>query len=75
MTLPTFLAHGVLGAFDELMFAGVAVVFLVMMGISWVRSRSFEPEWEDEHTAPENSAESAENPSEQSTDSEHFRLD
>ncbi len=36
----SLLAHGALGAFDELIFVGVAVIFLVMMGISWIRSRS-----------------------------------
>jgi hypothetical protein len=40
------LAHGALGAFDELIFLAVAVVFLAMMGVSWFRSRDFEPELE-----------------------------
>lgn len=42
------LAHGALGAFDELIFLAVAVVFLGMMGVSWFRSRDFEPELESE---------------------------
>jgi hypothetical protein len=44
---PTILAHGALGAFDEIIFLGVGVVFLVMMGISWLKSRNMKPEFED----------------------------
>jgi hypothetical protein len=44
---PTTLAHGALGPFDELIFLGVGVVFLVMMGISWLRSRNVKPEFDD----------------------------
>lgn len=37
---PVFiLAHGSLGGWDELVFLTIAAVFLIMMGISWVRSR------------------------------------
>ena len=55
---PTLLAHGTLGAFDELIFLGVGVVFLVMMGISWLKSRNIKPEFDDpavpaEATSPE----------------------
>ncbi|GIK27836.1 MAG: hypothetical protein IT298_01780 [Chloroflexi bacterium] len=39
MTLPIFLAHGALGPWDEIIFLSVFVVFLVIMGIAWVRSR------------------------------------
>lgn len=46
--MPVLLAHGALGPFDEILFIGVAVIFLVMMGISWVRSRNTEPSTEDE---------------------------
>lgn len=44
---PTILAHGALGAFDEIIFLGVGVVFLVMMGISWLKSRNMKPEFND----------------------------
>ena len=44
---PTILAHGALGAFDEIIFLGVGVVFLVMMGISWLKSRNVKPEFDD----------------------------
>lgn len=39
MRLPVILAHGSLGNWDEIIFLGIAVIFLAMMGISWVRSR------------------------------------
>lgn len=37
--MPAILAHGALGPFDELVFIGIAVVFLMMMGLSWARSQ------------------------------------
>ncbi|MDX2161609.1 MAG: hypothetical protein SF162_09810 [bacterium] len=40
---PPILAHGALGPFDELIFIGISVIFLVMMGISWFISRSNPP--------------------------------
>ena len=49
------LAHGALGEWDELVFLSIAAIFLIMMGISWVRSRVSTPE-ELEDT-PEVSAE------------------
>jgi hypothetical protein len=39
MRLPFVLAHGALGNWDEIIFLGIAVIFLAMMGISWLRSR------------------------------------
>ncbi|MEQ8678012.1 MAG: hypothetical protein RLP44_00205 [Aggregatilineales bacterium] len=42
------LAHGGLGGWDEFIFVGVAVIFIIMMAISWVRSRNIEPEFDDE---------------------------
>ncbi|MFO7321120.1 MAG: hypothetical protein DIU68_005295 [Chloroflexota bacterium] len=44
MNLPVLLAHGALGPFDEILFLGIAVIFLAMMGISWVRSRHADPD-------------------------------
>lgn len=41
--MPILLAHGTLGPYDELLFIGIAVIFVVMMGISWVRSRTSPP--------------------------------
>ncbi len=40
MQLPTILAHGALGIFDELIYLGIALLFLVIMAISWLRSRN-----------------------------------
>lgn len=37
------LAHGALGDWDELVFLTIAGIFLVMMGIAWVRSRVSTP--------------------------------
>ncbi len=37
------LAHGALGDFDELIFLSIAAIFLIMMGIAWVRSRVSTP--------------------------------
>jgi len=45
--MPVILAHGALGPFDEIIFLSIAIVFLVMMGISWVRSQQL-PEEESE---------------------------
>ncbi len=44
MRLPVILAHGSLGSWDEIIFLGIAVIFLAMMGISWVRSRFQTPD-------------------------------
>ena len=42
LDMPIILAHGALGPFDEIIFLGIAVVFLVMMGLSWLRSQELE---------------------------------
>lgn len=54
------LAHGALGPFDEIIFVSIAIIFIVMMGISWVRSQGL-PEIEDDAT--------------ESADNEHFELE
>jgi hypothetical protein len=70
MHFPVILAHGALGPYDELIMLGAVVVFLIMMGISWVKSRNTRPEFEQ---AREDDAQSeAVEPRE---DAEHFRLD
>lgn len=46
MYLPVVLAHGTLGIYDELIMIGAVVIFLIMMGISWVKSRNTRPEFE-----------------------------
>ncbi len=42
--MPVILAHGALGPFDEIIFLGIAVVFLGMMGVSWARSQQLPDE-------------------------------
>lgn len=42
------LAHGALGPYDEIIFLGVAVIFVVMMAVSWVRSRNTPPPVDDD---------------------------
>ena len=61
--MPVILAHGALGPFDEIIFLSIAVVFLVMMGISWVRSQQLPAE---ESEAPDESRE---------PDTERFELE
>jgi hypothetical protein len=39
MPLPVIVAHGALGYWDEVIFVSVAIVFIVMMANSWMRSR------------------------------------
>ena len=59
--MPYLLAHGALGWWDEIIFAGVMVFFLVMMGLQWVKSRADAEDAVDDpaasvDAAPENSA-------------------
>ena len=61
--MPVVLAHGALGPFDEIIFLSIAVVFLAMMGISWVRSQQLP---EEETEAPDESRE---------PDAERFELE
>jgi hypothetical protein len=46
MSIPVVLAHGALGIFDELIFIGVAVIFIIMMIVVWIRSSSTRPRLE-----------------------------
>ena len=61
--MPVILAHGALGPFDEIIFLGIAIVFLAMMGVSWLRSQQLPA---DEIDTPEESREQ---------DDEHFELE
>lgn len=49
--MPVLLAHGALGPFDEIIFLSIAVVFLAMMGISWLRSQQLPDEETDSESA------------------------
>lgn len=60
------LAHGSLGGWDEMVFITIAAIFLIMMGISWVRSRN---------STPEVLEETAETSAASTTNDEHFKLD
>ena len=61
--MPVILAHGALGPFDEIIFISVAVIFLGMMGVSWLRSQELEGDEPDPGTTSA------------APDAEHFELD
>ncbi len=62
--MTAFLAHGQLGAWDELIFLGITVLFALIMVFSWLRSRNLaSDEPEDEAVAEPHGA------------AEHFGLD
>ena len=61
--MPVILAHGALGPFDEIIFIGIAVIFLGMMGLSWLRSQELE---DDQLDAGEPAT---------AADADHFELD
>ena len=61
--MPAILAHGALGPYDEIIFIGIAVIFLGMMGLSWLRSQALE---DDELEDGEPAA---------AADADHFELD
>jgi hypothetical protein len=71
MHLPIILAHGALGGWDEIIFLGVAAIFITMMGISWVRSRNNTMPIEPEQPATDESPASTPN----ADQPDHFRLE
>ena len=64
----SILAHGALGPFDEIIFLGVGAIFLVMIGMSWLKSRNLPPDF-DETQAPVEAASS------EPTAPDRFKLD
>ena len=57
MTFTPLLAHGALGPWDELIFLAVFVIFVIMMGVSWVRSRALgDEDLDNEPASPESPA-------------------
>lgn len=53
MTFTPLLAHGALGPWDELIFLSVFVIFLIIMGVSWARSRALgDEDLDDQATSP-----------------------
>lgn len=71
---PVILAHGALGAWDELIFLGVAAVFVVMMVISWMSSRQIEDEDEQEATSTAPTASNLTGESSTTSDEGRFKL-
>jgi hypothetical protein len=70
MPVPVILAHGALGPYDELIMLGAAAIFLVIMGVSWVKSRNTRPDF----TQP-SEEESLREQSQQPNEPDRFRLD
>lgn len=80
MQLPVILAHGALGPYDELIFLSVAAIFLIFMGISWVKSRNTRPEFDDNNDEVQEGQrdlpQKTDEPATEPTDTpERFRLD
>ncbi len=77
MHFQVILAHGALGPYDELIMLGVMTIFLVMMGISWVRSRNTRPAFEQaqEDEQARDLAEKTDEPGDNRDNPERFRLD
>jgi hypothetical protein len=75
--LPTYpiLAHGALGWADELIFLGVIVAFLGMMGVAWFRSRNMD--YDSADLMPDNPPQQENDSSTTSstTKEERFQLD
>lgn len=67
MKIPVILAHGALGPYDDLIMIGVSVVFIVMMGFRWIKSRSNEADFDE-------AEETADAPA-NTSDKDHFPLD
>jgi len=59
MTFTPLLAHGALGPWDELIFLSVFVIFIIIMGVSWVRSRALGDDDLDGETAPSETSDAA----------------
>lgn len=68
MNFPVLLAHGALGNWDEMIFLGVVVIFVILMGISWVRSRA-------NAESPENAIQTPASKTDDPTSSEQFKLE
>ncbi len=71
MPIPFFLAHGALGPWDEIIFLGVIVVFLMFMGRSWLQSTRTEADPEDQPN-PNTTDPASEQPEAQT---DRFRMD
>lgn len=67
MSFHPILAHGSFGNWDEVVFLSIAAIFLIMMGISWVRSRANTPIEPEEPAQPVDTASDTDSP-------DHFTL-
>ncbi len=65
------LAHGALGAFDELLLIAVALAFVIIMAISWLRTRNEPPLLEDSATPSTDNA----TPDQSDDSADRFKLD
>ncbi|MEP7292861.1 MAG: hypothetical protein ABI835_13845 [Chloroflexota bacterium] len=75
MHLPVILAHGALGPYDELIMLGAASIFLVIMGISWVKNRNTRPEFEEAQSETQEPRELSETATDSPDAPDRFRLD
>ena len=76
MRFPVILAHGALGPYDELIMGGAAAIFLIMMGISWVKSRTSHPDFDEEEHDEFTVVEETNGDQAETTDEkDRFRLD
>lgn len=75
MHFPVILAHGALGEYDELIFLGIASIFLIVMGISWVKSRNTRPEFNDVEEVQEGQRDLPQKADEPADAPDRFRLD
>lgn len=69
MLFDLILAHGALGWWDEMIFAAVVLLFIGFMGFAWLRSRNFEPSFDDEEGETQSAA------TENRESSDRFQLD
>ncbi len=81
LTYP-ILAHGALGWADELIFLGVIIAFLGMMGVAWFRSRGMDYDSADlmpDNPPPQENktadAGAADSDSDSANEEERFQLD
>lgn len=72
MNMPPILAHGALGPFDEIILLSVAAIFIIFMGISWVKSRNTNPE---DFLDPDDFAEDDARTQTEQDDPQRFTLD
>jgi uncharacterized protein YktB (UPF0637 family) len=63
MHFPVILAHGQLGLWDDIIFVGIAFIFLSVMLVAWIKSRNVKPDFTQQSATDEKET------------AEHFPLD